>query len=34
MSRFNSWLNELQPEMFVELSPSWPPSEGSSTAAG
>ena len=21
MSRFNSWLNELQPEMFVELSP-------------
>ena len=20
MSRFNSWLNELQPEMFVELS--------------
>jgi len=21
MSRFNSWLNELQPEMFIELSP-------------
>jgi formate dehydrogenase major subunit len=21
MSRFNSWLNELQPEMFVEMSP-------------
>src|SRR5207244_11880488 len=21
MSRFNGWLNELQPEMFVELSP-------------
>src|SRR5207248_10296000 len=21
MSRFNSWLNELQPEMFVEVSP-------------
>src|SRR5438270_181516 len=21
MSRFNSWLNELQPEMFVEISP-------------
>ena len=21
MSRFNSWLNELQPEMFAELSP-------------
>src|SRR6201999_1355087 len=21
MSRFNSWLNELQPEMFVECSP-------------
>jgi formate dehydrogenase major subunit len=21
MSRFNSWLNEMQPEMFVELSP-------------
>jgi len=21
MSRFNSWLNELQPDMFVELSP-------------
>ena len=21
MSRFNSWLNELQPEMFLELSP-------------
>src|SRR5439155_7994703 len=21
MSRFNSWLNELQPEMFVELGP-------------
>jgi formate dehydrogenase major subunit len=21
MSRFNSWLNELQPEMFVELDP-------------
>ena len=21
MSRFNSWLNELMPEMFVELSP-------------
>jgi anaerobic selenocysteine-containing dehydrogenase len=24
MSRFNSWLNELQPKMFVELSPEWP----------
>jgi formate dehydrogenase major subunit len=21
MSRFNSWLNELQPEMFIEISP-------------
>ena len=34
MSRFNSWLNELQPAMFVELSPSWPPSAALFTAAG
>jgi formate dehydrogenase major subunit len=28
MSRFNSWLNELQPEMFIELSPELAESRG------
>lgn len=28
MSRFNSWLNELQPEMFIEISPELAESRG------
>jgi formate dehydrogenase major subunit len=28
MSRFNSWLNELQPEMFVEISPEFAREQG------
>ena len=34
MSRWTPYLAELQPEFFCEVSPSWPPSAGSSTAAG
>ena len=34
MSRWLPWLAELQPEMFVEIDPSWPPSAASRTATG
>ncbi len=34
MSRWQPYLSELQPEMFCEVSPSWPPNAGSSTSGG